>query len=183
METPPTETSPSLIEGQQEQEGNLPSEPAAPLSAEDLSFGEDIEVDEELRGELLEVFNNPELDAKGRAQALVDLHVKAMQAAGEASAKQWSDTQEQWRNEVSADPEIGGEKLQPALDKIGRLVDEHGSQEFLNVMALTGAGNNVHVVKFLSKVAERLVEAGPVSGAPSTTEKSAAAKLFPSMEG
>lgn len=154
-----------------------------PLSAEDISFGEDIEVSEELQSELLEAFNNQELDPKARAQALVDLHVKAMKAAGEASVKQWSDMQQQWQDEVKADAEIGGENLQPALERISRLLKERGSPELLGVMDLTGAGNNPHVLKFLDSVAKDLTEGGPVSGGPKGDERSAASKLYPSMKG
>lgn len=91
--------------------------------------------------------------------------------------------QKEWRDAVKADPEIGGEKLQPSLDKIGRLINEYGSDELLETMAITGAGNNVHVIKFLNKVAEKLTEGGPVVGSPATAREDAASRMFPSMKG
>lgn len=179
--TTEAEASGSLIEGESEKEAEATA--PEPLTTDDISFGEDAEVDPELQTELLEVFNNQELDSKSRAQALADLHMKAMKKAGEASAKAWSDMQTTWQDEVKADADVGGEKLQPALDRIGRLVKERGSPELLDALALTGAGNNVHVIKFLDSVAKDLTEGGPVSGGPKSDERSAAAKMFPSMKG
>lgn len=175
--TPPTE-------GEPPKEAE-PAEPPAPLTADDIKFDEDLEVPEELRDELLGVFNNAELDAKGRAQALVDLHTKAMKEASEASSQAWANMQKEWRDAVKADPLVGGEKMQPALDRIGRLVNEYADapDELIGAFGVTGAGNNPHVVRFLAKIADKLVEGEHVSGAPATSPQDAASKLFPSMKG
>jgi len=49
------------------------------------------------------------------------------------------------------------------------------------VFDLTGAGNNVHVIKFLAKIAADLGEPGPVSGRPGAPAKDAAAILYPNQ--
>jgi hypothetical protein len=127
--------------------------------------------------------NDKEMSPKDRANALVALQVKAAQAASEASSQAWSEMQTKWRDEVKADPEIGGEKLQPALGRVGKLLNEFGSEELSSVLDLTGAGNNIHVVKFLDKVAQKLTEGGAVPGLPSGQTTTAAQRLFPSMKG
>jgi hypothetical protein len=135
-----------------------------PLTADDITFPDDVQVNEELRDEFLSI-------------------VKAAQAASEASSNAWTEMQNQWREEVKADPEIGGDKLQPALGRIGRLITEYGSDKLPAVFDLTGAGNNPEVIKFLDKIAAKLVEGGPVSGQPTSTKTDAASRLFPSMKG
>jgi len=159
------------------------TEEVVPLASTDLSFPEDVEVNSALVDEFLGVVNNPELDAKGRAQALIDLQVKAMREASEAGSQAFADMQKTWQDEVKADPAFTGEKLQPALGRIGRLLTEYGSEELNGVLDMTGAGNNLHVVRFLDNIAGKLVEGGPAFGAPRAQEASAAQRLFPSMKG
>ena len=161
-----------------------PQQPeAAPLTAEDVAFAEGVEVDETTRDEFLSLLNDGEKGPKERAQALVDLHVKAIQAASEASSKAWTDMQEQWQQEVKADPTFAGDKLEPALGRIGRLINEHGTEELRQVFDMTGAGNSLHVIRFLDKVAGLLTEGTPATGLPKAVEVSAAQKMFPSMKG
>lgn len=159
------------------------TEEVVPLATTDITLPEDVEVNSALVDEFLGVMNNAELDAKGRAQALIDLQVKAMREASEAGSQAFADMQKTWQDEVKADPAFAGEKLQPALGRIGRLLTEYGSEELNGVLDMTGAGNNLHVVRFLDNIAGKLVEGGPAFGAPRTQEASAAQRLFPSMKG
>lgn len=177
------EPEPGAAEPKPGEEPKEPEAPAEPLTAADITFPDGVEVNEELRDEFLSVVNNRELSPKEQAQALVDLQLKAAQAASEAGSNAWTEMQTKWKDEVKADPEVGGEKLQPALGRIGRLIDEYGSKELTATFDLTGAGNNVHVIKFLDKLAAKLTEPGPVSGAPANAEVDKAARLFPSMKG
>ena len=160
-----------------------PVEPVVPLIAEDLALPEGFEFDETLRDELLSTMNNADLSAKDRATALIDLHTKALTQASEAASQAWDSLQEQWQNEVKADPEIGGTKLQPALASISKLVSEYGSTELADVFNLTGAGNNPHMIKFLSNIAAKMTEGGFAPGSPAGGESSAAQRMFPSMKG
>src|SRR5690606_36297852 len=123
-DTPPVDDPPKDDEPPQD-------EPPAiePVTADDISFPDDVQVDEELRDEFLALVNDREKSPKEQAQALADLQLKAVQKASEASSNAWTEMQNQWREEVKADPEIGGDKLQPALGRIGRLVTEYGSEK------------------------------------------------------
>lgn len=178
-ETPPTETSEpqSLLEQPQPE-----PEPFVPLSVEDISFPEGMEVADDIRSEFLELVNNQELSAKDRAQALIDLQAKAATAASEANSQAFVEQQKTWQEEVKNDPEVGGANFQNTLGTISRLVDEYGSKELLEVMAATGAGNNVHVIKFLHAVASKVVEGTPATGVPTSAESSRAERMFPSMK-
>jgi len=156
-----------------------------PLTAEDIKLpeGDNFVVDEELRDEFLGVVNNQELSPKDRAQGLLDLYTKAATKASETASNEWNELQTKWQGEVKADAEIGGAKLPETLGRIGQLIDQYGDAETRTAFDLTGAGNNPAVIKFLNKVAAKLVEGGPVSGQPAAVESSTAAKLFPTMKG
>jgi hypothetical protein len=168
-----------------EEPKSLLSEPVAPepLTAEQLTLPEGFTANDELVTEFLGVVNNGELSPSDRANALIALQTKALSVASEANSKAWDDMQTEWQTAVKADPDIGGANLQPVLANVSKLLAEYGSTELLDIMATTGAGNNVHVIKFLNTLSGKLTEGGAVSGSPSSTEASTASKLFPSMKG
>jgi len=155
---------------------------AAPITVEDIVLPEGMaELSPDLTKEFVELVNDKELGPKARAEALLNLQAKAMTAASEASSAAWTEMQEQWRNEVKADPVVGGDKLQPTLNSINKLVTEHGDEKLVEALAVTGAGNNLHVIKFLHTVSTLLTEGGYQAGSPAGQEKTAAQRLYPSM--
>lgn len=155
---------------------------AAPITVEDIVLPEGMaELSPDLTKEFVELVNDKDLGPKARAEALLNLQAKAMTAASEASSAAWNELQETWRNEVKADPVVGGDKLQPTLNSINKLVTEHGDEKLVEALAVTGAGNNLHVIKFLNTISSILTEGGYQAGQPGGTEKSAAQRLYPSM--
>lgn len=171
-----------LIEGEPKPAVVEP-EPFVPLTATDITFPEGLEVNETLRDEALAIVNNRELSPKEQLQGLIDLQGKLAKEASEGISKTWEDTQKTWQDEVKADPTIGGDKLPTTLAAVNKLVGEYGSPELVEAFALTGAGNNVHVIKFLNSVAGKLLEGGPVqAGGPTNQESTAAERMFPSMK-
>lgn len=152
-----------------------------PFKPEELKFSsEDIKVDPALAGQFSELVNKFGIPRDAVA-GLVALQEQTMKAASEAGSAQWNELQETWRAEVSKDAEIGGEKLQPTLGSISKLLDRYGSPEVRAAFDLTGAGNNPQVIKFLAKVAKDLGEPGPISGQPGSPPRSAAEILFPNQ--
>lgn len=133
--------------------------------------------------EFLSTMNDANLKPAERAQKLVDLQTRAMQAMSERAMTQWNQLQETWQEEARKDPDVGGDKLEPTLAKISTLINVHGSPELREIMNQTGAGNNVHVIKFLSKVAAALGESLPTPATvPSSGERSQANIMFPNMK-
>lgn len=177
-ETSPTEENKSLVN---ETKTETTTE-FVPLTSEDVKFPEGMTVADGDRDSFLGILNNREMTPVQQAQALVDLQAKVSKEASEAGSQAWTQLQESWVNEVKADAEVGGAKLEPALASIGKLIDQHGSPELRAALDLTGAGNNVHVIKFLNKVATALTEGGHVSGAPGGGEQSLADALYPTMK-
>lgn len=156
-----------------------------PLTVEALTLPEGFELQEEMANEFLEILNG-DSSPQDRANALIALHTKNLAEAQEADSKAWEKMQTEWRDEVKADSDVGGDKLQPALANIGKLLDEFGSPELKGVFDMTGAGNNVHMIKFLNKIAGKLTEGNFFSGGiPSTSNDpdAAAKRMYPSMKG
>lgn len=166
-----------------------PVEPVQPTAVEPLSFDqlkmpEGFTVSEDLSKSFVDLMNNTELSPTERAQSLVDLQAQAATQLAEANTAAWNKVQDDWKAEVKADPVIGGAKLEGTLTSIGKLVTEYGTPELRQTFDLTGAGNNIHVIRFLDKIASQLTEGGFVSGSPPQSgDKSAASIMFPSMKG
>lgn len=134
-------------------------------------------------GDFLGIMNDQALAPGDRAQKLIDLQTKFAQAQSEKAMQTWNTLQETWQNEAKADPEIGGDKLEANLGRISTLINVHGTPELREIMTQTGAGNNVHVIKFLSKIAAAMGESLPAPAAvPPGGEKSAANIMFPNMK-
>ena len=154
-----------------------------PLTVEDIVLPEGFEPAPELQKEFVDIMNDADLSAKDRASALIGLQAKALTAASEASSAAWTETQDKWRTEVKADPAFAGEKLSVAVASVAKLITEFGTPELNGVFDLTGAGNNVHMIKFLSNIAGKLTEGPYTAGSPASGETNAAALLYPSMKG
>lgn len=163
-------------------EPTAPAPEFVPVALEGLKIPDGFELDEATSGKFLETFNNQELSPEARAQALLDLHAEVLTSASEANSQAWTEMQDQWQNEVRSDPEIGGQKLQTTLTSVGKLLDQFGTPELRSVFDLTGAGNNVHMVKFLASIASHLTESSSaVQGSPAGAQASLAERMYPSM--
>ena len=172
-----------LIEGEKPA-ANAEPEPFVPLTAEDITIPEGLEINEAIRDEALSIINNLELSPKEQLQSLIDLQGKLAKETSEAISETWATTQKAWQDEVKADTEIGGDKLPATLAAVNKLVTEYGSDKLVEAFALTGAGNNVHVIRFLNSIADKLLEGGAIPAtAPTNQGGDAASRMFPSMKG
>jgi hypothetical protein len=181
---PPADPPPADPPADPSKPADPPADPPAPLTVESLTLPEGFELQPEMASEFLEILNGDQ-SPQDRANALIALHGKTLTEASEASSKLWDGMQTEWKDEVKADPDIGGAKLQPTLTNIGKLLDEYGTPELKGVFDLTGAGNNLHMIKFLNKIAEKLTEgklftAGSPAGA--NDPDAVAKRMFPLNE-
>jgi len=169
----------SLVNGEQKNE----QQEFVPLTAEDITIPEGLEVNDEARDAALAIINNRELSPKEQLQELVNLQGKMAKEASESISETWATTQKTWQDEVKADPTIGGDKLPATLAAVNKLVTEYGDDKLVEAFALTGAGNHVSVIKFLNTLAGKLLEGGPVTAtSPTNQDSTAAERLFPSMK-
>lgn len=102
--------------------------------------------------------------------------------------------QTQWRNEVNADPEIGGANQEGVMATIGAAINRFGrdpeatdpaaagklASEFRAAMRLTGAGQHPAVIKMFNRLASQLVEGKAVVGTVPKPIKNPANALYPS---
>lgn len=183
---PAAEPAKSLV-NEETPKDDLTTVPAEVITLENITLPEGITIDEPVMGSFLEIMNNAELTAQERVQKLVDLQSEVQRAAAEEPGKVWEETQDGWRREAEAHPVIGGNKLAGTLQGVSKLIESYGGdateqKALRQVMDFTGAGNNPHVIAFLSRVAGKLVvEGGPVIGSP-TSEASGASlaqRMFP----
>lgn len=159
-------------------------EAPAPLAATDIKFPEGVEVQPELFTEFLGVMNNRTLTPAQQAQSLIDLQVKLAAKASERGSNEAAKMRETWVNEVKSDPDYNTEeKWGPVSALISSAIDQYGTPEVRDVAALTGAGDNVHMIKFIHKlaVAAKVGEGRPLPGSISTPPRSAAQILYPNQ--
>jgi hypothetical protein len=185
-ETPPAATTPAPIPNG-EAAPLIGAETAPMVTMENLKFPEGTEIDQEMANSLLGVLNDQNLPPEGRAQALVDLHLKSVESASEKASQFYRELQDEWVGQ--AIQEFGGEdKLRPMLADISVLIDEYGGTpdqrtELRDLFSLTGAGNSPRMVGLLHNLAKALtVEGKPMTGGqPATAGRTAAEILYPNM--
>lgn len=177
---PTTPTAPEPLIGKESAPAPKPEAPAQ-LTEADIKLPEGFTADKELMSKYLGVMNNQELSAAERGQQLIDLYADVTKAASERISAAFLEMQQQWQDEVLNDKEIGGEKLEPILGKVEKLLVAYGSPELRQVFAGTGAGNSIHMVRFLAKIADQLSEGTPLPGAVTNPQVSLAEKLYPTM--
>lgn len=188
MTTPPV-TPPTTPDPAAPAPGSLittpPAAPAAPapepLTLAALKAPEGKELDSELGTALVDLFNK-DMPAAERANALLDLQAKAGEKLTERLVTQWDELQTTWQEEVKADKEIGGDKLEPILGSIAKTLSEYPRQEeFKALLTASGMGNHIEGVRFMKWVAERLSEGRPVTGAPAMGAEDLASRMYPTM--
>lgn len=158
--------------------------PAAvvPLALTDIKLPEGFEADAPLQTKFVEILNDTKLSPADRANALVNLQAEAAKAMSERANAQWETFNTTLQAEVKADPTVGGAMLEANLAKISTLINTHGTPELRQVMDDSGAGNSVHVVKFLTKISDLLGEGKPAAGLPAGGELTQAERMYPSMK-
>lgn len=154
----------------------------APVDAEAFvkSLGDDYKIeDQESFNKFIEMINTAG-SREELAKNLISAYTEAMEVSAKAAVDQFQKTQKDWQAETRADPDYGGEKLTESLTAAKAVAQEYGGKEFLKLLSLTGAGNNIHMVRFLNEVKAALPkEAVPVDGKTETSApKSQADRLF-----
>lgn len=166
------------------------AEAAKPIEYKDFTLPKDVVLDPKLLSEIKVDFANAKLTQE-QAQGLVDKHVAAVKASVESNVAAFNQMQTEWRNEVMADPQIGGanfeSKTVPAIAKAIDTFcpDEASRKAYRDAMTLTGMGNNPAHVRFMARLGASLMEGQPASGAPPVkgpkTFDSIASNIYPNQ--
>lgn len=152
-----------------------------PVSWEALKLPDTLSANEETQKAFVELMNK-DMSPVERSQALVDIAGKMAQNFQESAVAEWEKVKNEWHDAARADPEIGGDKLDPTLGRISKLIDQFGGDEIRKVMDLTGAGDNPQMIKFLNKIALQLTEGGPTNGGVGAKEMDLARLMYPTMK-
>lgn len=108
------------------------------------------------------------------AQKVVDLAAKREQARAQAFAAQV----QAWGDEVKADKEIGGTKLDENLGLARKALDQFGTPELKSLLDSTGMGNHPQVVKLMVNIGKAISEDKIERGTPAGQTKDAASILY-----
>lgn len=157
--------------------------PPAQLTAADLTVPDGFTLDEATSKSLVDIMNNSFLTPAARANELIKLQSNLAKAASEAGSARVREMVQGWRDETLADPEIGGDKIQSTLSNVNVVMRKFGSDDLRKVFDESGLGNNIHLVRFLSKIGAALGEGAPAaSPAPGVGDNNVASLLFPSAK-
>lgn len=188
--------SPSLLsEGVKAEPAAVPETPAPeetapapepPAPTYEFVIPEGMTFKEEALGEyktlLSEYKAPPEL-----AQKMLDRHIREINRIQEESQQNqhvvWETTQTEWRDQVKADPELGGNRFETTMANCGTLVrsaalSDAETAEFHQALNFTGAGNNPAIIRVLARVGELLKEGKPAPSAPPAQPQTRAQKRY-----
>lgn len=173
---------PSLLNEKSEKTEAKTAE-GAPEKYSDFTLPEGFEANETVMTEAQTLFKELGLP-QASAQKVVDLYTKVSMDASDAPFNLWMETQKKWKDEIKADPEIGG-KLDEVKSTVSKVVDSLGeklSKPFREAMDYTGAGNNPAFIRAMYALAQKLSEGSHVAGKPAGGAKpSAAQALYPNL--
>lgn len=138
---------------------------------------------------ILTEFSGDQESARKLGQKLVDFYMADVKVAQDAQLKTWTDMQQKWKDEIRADPEIGGNRSETVLTQIGAAIANFGGtpeeqKAIRTAFNVTGAGNHPSIVRFMSRMAEALSEASPVPALkPATPPVSRAQRRYAGSNG
>lgn len=128
--------------------------------------------------------------SQDQAQTLVDFYTAKTQEAYQQRFKLYQELRDTWRDEVKADPEIGG-KLDVVRTTVAKAIDSLGdpklAADFRQAMDFTGAGDNPAFIKAFYRLAQKVTEGSHVAGkgpspvAAPGTPMSAAQRMYPNL--
>lgn len=134
---------------------------------------EGMELDSASLGEFKAIAAELKLPAEA-AQKMVDIAIKREQARAEAFAAQVNE----WGEQVKADKEVGGAKLDENLGVARKAIDQFGTPELKSLLDSTGMGNHPEVVKLMVRIGRAISEDKIVRGESSAAPKDTASILY-----
>lgn len=183
----PSEPAPSLLDGPPKEEAApvetkaaepKPGDQPALPTYEPLKLPEGVKLDDtELKG-FDELVGGLELSTKADHAAVqefrqkaADFYVaqvqKAVKAHDDNGAQVWSQMRDDWRQEFKTDKQIGGNRQNTTLAGAAAMIEQFGGSktqiaELRRVLRVTGAGDNINLVRLLHNVSKVLSEGQPV---------------------
>jgi hypothetical protein len=187
-----------------------PPEPLAPPVYDALTLPEGVTVEDEkvnTFSNIIGEYENKVATDPSQAHAvfselrqkLADFHIGEMTALNERAARMqrevWDRTIDDWQKSFREDPEIGKNRQDTTIQRIGGLLNLYGQQTntdqetaVRDAFGLTGAGNHPEVIRFFNWAASRLTERPRVvtpmlARAPVKGTQSRAERLYKTSQG
>lgn len=159
-----------------------PPEPA--IAYEPFRLPDNFQRDEKAMGEFTDLLRG-EKASQDLGQKLVDLYTREASKLYEQQRTMFADTINGWKEDVLADPELGGSRTQTVLASCGAVLEQFGTPELRQMFNLTGTGNHPEMVRFLNKIGKFLGEGKPIRADKPVPEvkPSRAARRYASSQG
>lgn len=169
-----------------EDKGDQPKAQDKPIDYEAFKLPDGFEVADDVMKSFKDASAAAKLSQE-QAQSFMDMHTKALQDASAKPYQAWHDMQKQWQDEIKADPDFGGAKLETeTIPSIARAIKAfsptpEAEKALRQAFHFTGAGNNPEMIRFMARLGQSLAEGTHVSGKPAVGDggKSAAEKMYP----
>lgn len=169
------------------QEGGEEAEAEVPL---EVAFPDGFQVDEAEMNEFQAIAKEFKVPQE-QAQKLADIYVagqkKQMDLFRSEHANQLRRIDQKWREEIAADPDVGGENYETsktyAIAAIRRFVPQEEQAAFLEFYRAANLHNNPHMFRLLARVGKGTGEAAPAIGdkGGDAAEKSRADVMNPEL--
>ena len=173
--TPDAGTAAPDAQGAAGTQDTKPTEPVVPESYE-LKMPEGIELDKTAADEFSTIAKELKLD-QASAQKFADVGAKMAQRQVEKHAE----LVQSWVEQVKADKDIGGDKLQENLGIARKALETFGTPELRDILNATGFGNNPEVIRAFYKMGKAIGEDGFVKGSAPGPQTDLAKRMFPTM--
>lgn len=123
----------------------------APESYEAFKVPEGLTVDDTALTEYAQLAKEANLSQE-QAQQMVDFGARIAQNAVKSVLDEGNAQISKWAEDSKKDPDIGGDKLKPALAAGRVAIDKWGSPALVQALNETGLGNHPEVIKFFAKI-------------------------------
>ena len=154
----------------------------AVIEMDAFKLREGFEVNDAMSTKFLEVMNDKDLSRVEMGQKLIEIQADAMEEMSQAINQSYIDTRTEWREGIEKHPEFGGDKLEANNAEVSKVVDKYGSDDFREMLALTGSGDHLEMYQFLMNVAKDMNEGTLISGGPnSQAPTTQAERLYPNQ--
>lgn len=115
-------------------------------------------------------------------EAAQEIMASMSQTLNEVQAEALTALRGEWREQVTADKEFGGDKLNESLATAKKALTQFGGDEMLQLLESTGFGDHPAVVRTFAKIGKAISEdsfvaAGQRASAPATPAKT----MYPNM--
>ncbi len=172
---------------EKEKKDSEEEKPPITVDFEKIKVPEGMTISEENQKALADFVNKHNLSQEGAQEAvqeLADLGAKMQQV----QIDKWMDMKKEWRSQVEADKELGGQNLTKTIAECNDVVrkfagDEANLKEFQNDLIFLGLGNKPSFVRFLKNINAATKEDG-LDGKSANTQtptKTMAQRMYPDM--